>query len=128
MLRVKSAWQRQAVCRHAWLCADGGAVRVQRRNERLWAAGLQEEAACRSLVNPGFTEVFGIEEHTLDNPRYRVCGVPLMSGKLDWLLHRGALTVADSAIGNHDYSASDHKWLAADFVIGVADDSVPPDR
>lgn len=97
-------------------------VAVQRRNERLWAAGLRDEAACRALVNPGFTEVFAVGEHTLDNPRYRLCGVPLMSGKLDWLLHRGDLAVVDSAIGNHDFGASDHKWLAADFVLGGAAD------
>lgn len=100
---------------------------VQRRNDRLWAAGLHDEAACRALVNPGFSEVFSVSEHTLDNPRYRVCGVPLMSGKLDWLLHRGDLAVVDSAIGNHDFAASDHKWLAADFVLGStgADVGVP---
>lgn len=90
---------------------------MQRRNERLAAAGIEDEAALRALVNPGFTEVFPVSAHTLDNPSFRLCGIPLMTGKLDWLLHRGDLSVVDSAIGNHDFAASDHKWLAADFVL-----------
>lgn len=90
-------------------------------NEKLWAAGLHDEAACAALTNPGFEETFPLSAPTLDHPSYRVCGVPLMNGKLDWLMHRGGLTVADSALGNHDYSASDHKWLGADFALpGIA--------
>ncbi len=34
-------------------------------------------------------------------------------GKLDWVLLR-RLEVASKGIGNHDYAASDHKWLSAD--------------
>lgn len=88
---------------------------MQGRNERLWAAGIRDESLCADLRNPGFSEVFPVTEPTLDNPNYRVLGVPLMTGKLDWLLYRGPLVVTDSVMGNHDYAASDHKWLAADF-------------
>ena len=49
---------------------------------------------------------------TLDLPAYRYFGFHLMKGKLDWLLlHR--LKVLEKDIGNHEYSASDHKWLSA---------------
>lgn len=90
-------------------------------NEKLFSAGLRDEAACAALTNPGFQETFPLSTPTLDHPSYRVCGFPLMNGKLDWLLHRGGLAVADSALGNDDYSASDHKWLGADFSLpGVA--------
>jgi hypothetical protein len=91
------------------------AVGVQARNERLWRAGVRDQALCQALTNPGFSEVFSITEATLDNPNYRILGVSLMTGKLDWLLHRGHLAVTDCVMGNHDYAASDHKWLAADF-------------
>jgi hypothetical protein len=90
-------------------------VRAQARNERLWRAGVRDEALCQTLQNPGFQEVFNVTAVTLDNPNYRILGVPLMAGKLDWLLHRGPLVVTDRVMGNHDYVASDHKWLAADF-------------
>ena len=53
---------------------------------------------------------------TLDNPRYRILAVPLMQGKLDWLLLR-RLQVQVTSIGNHDYHASDHKWLCADVTF-----------
>lgn len=53
---------------------------------------------------------------TLDNPACRVMGVSLMKGKLDWLLLR-RLAVAATAIGNHSYAASDHKWLSADVAF-----------
>jgi hypothetical protein len=96
---------------------SNGSACMQKRNERLWAAGLRDEALCRQLTNPGFSEVFSADESTLDNPTFRVFGFSLMAGKLDWLMYRGALTVSDAAMGNHDYSASDHKWLAADFVL-----------
>jgi hypothetical protein len=86
-------------------------------NEKLWAAGLRDEQACAALTNPGFKETFPLSAPTLDHPSYRICGYPLMKGKLDWLLHRGGLTVVDSSLGNHEYTASDHKWLAADFSL-----------
>jgi hypothetical protein len=39
-----------------------------------------------------------------------------MKGKLDWLLLR-RLAVSATDMGNHDYSASDHKWLSADVTF-----------
>lgn len=96
-------------------------------NEKLWHAGLKNEEACAALTNPGFVETFPLSAPTLDHPSYRICGVPLMNGKLDWLLHRGGLYPADRALGNHDYSASDHKWLAADFSLpGIVLQFYPP--
>ena len=53
---------------------------------------------------------------TLDNPVYRVWGFSLMKGKLDSVLLR-RLSVAATSIGNHNYGASDHKWLVADVVL-----------
>lgn len=65
----------------------------------------------------GFSDPFDpVRTITLDNPRYRVLGVPLMAGKLDWVLLR-RLAVRATAIGNHDFSASDHKWLCADVSL-----------
>ena len=90
---------------------------MQKRNDALWRAGVRDAAAAAALTNPGFAEVFPIEQPTLDNPTFKLLGVPLMAGKLDWLLFRGPLAVADSAMGNDDFAASDHKWLAADFVL-----------
>ena len=59
----------------------------------------------------GFFDPFDVKNDiTLDNPKYRVLGLSLMTGKLDWVLVRG-VRVAACAIGNHDFSASDHKWL-----------------
>ena len=66
---------------------------------------------CRDLANPGFEDPFDpVRDITLDNPAYRFLGLHLMTGKLDWMLVRG-LRVAAHAMGNHDYAASDHKWL-----------------
>jgi endonuclease/exonuclease/phosphatase (EEP) superfamily protein YafD len=39
-----------------------------------------------------------------------------LQGKLDWVLLRG-LQVVGKAIGNHDYAASDHKWLMVDVRV-----------
>ena len=62
----------------------------------------------------GFADPFDpVETITLDNPSFRFLGVSLMKGKLDWVLLR-RFRVANTAVGNHDYSASDHKWLCAD--------------
>ena len=59
----------------------------------------------------GFHDPFPANLVTLDNPAYRVLGVPLMQGKLDWVLLR-RLRARGTAVGNHDYSLSDHKWLS----------------
>ena len=67
-----------------------------------------------TVPDAGFHDPFDpVRTITLDNPQYRCLGVPLMQGKLDWLLLR-RLHVLGTSIGNHDYSASDHKWLCAD--------------
>ena len=62
----------------------------------------------------GFEDPFDpVATITLDNPSFRIFGYGLVKGKLDWLLLR-RLTVVSKAVGNHDYSASDHKWLCAE--------------
>jgi len=43
-----------------------------------------------------------------------------MAGKLDWVLVRG-MRVLTKALGNHDYSASDHKWLLVEVMLDSAD-------
>ena len=60
----------------------------------------------------GFADPFDHNTVTLDNPAYRYLGFSLMKGKLDWLLLR-KMQVLEKSIGNHSYSASDHKWLSA---------------
>lgn len=75
------------------------------------------EAVCRDAVNPGFSDPFDARtDITFDHPKYRYFGKHLMTGKFDWVLLRGC-QVASKAIGNHDYSASDHKWLLVDVHI-----------
>ena len=79
-------------------------------NRTLMRWGLDERTASE-LVNPGFHDPFDVRRDiTLDNPKYRALGCSLMTGKLDWVLLRGMSVVARS-MGNHDFSASDHKWL-----------------
>ena len=65
----------------------------------------------------GFVDPFDpLHTVTLDNPDYRFFGISLMKGKLDWLLLRRCL-VRDKSVGNHDYAASDHKWLMASIQL-----------
>ncbi len=65
----------------------------------------------------GFADPFDtVRDVTLDNPAYRILGFSLMKGKLDWMLLR-RMSVSATAMGNHDYSASDHKWLSADVTF-----------
>ena len=65
----------------------------------------------------GFADPFDpVRDVTLDNPAYKVFGYSLMKGKLDWLLLR-RLAVSTTDVGNHDYSASDHKWLSTDVTF-----------
>ncbi len=64
-------------------------------------------------VLAGFVDPFDPSSTvTLDHPAYRYFGFHLMKGKLDWLLLR-KMKVLEKSIGNHDYAASDHKWLSA---------------
>jgi hypothetical protein len=83
-------------------------------NPRLAAWGLPA-ALCIAAVNPGFRDPFCPDgDVTLNNPTYW----GLMQGKLDWLLLRGAgLRAAAKSVGNHDYSLSDHKWIAVDVAL-----------
>lgn len=67
---------------------------------------------CLLVDFAGFTDPFHHDTVTLDNPAYRYWIFSLMKGKLDWLLLR-KMQVLKTSIGNHDYSASDHKWLCA---------------
>ncbi|KAL0032425.1 hypothetical protein WJX79_010921 [Trebouxia sp. C0005] len=68
---------------------------------------------CQDITNPGFVDPFDPSSTvTLDHPAYRYFGFHLMKGKLDWLLLR-KMKVLEKSIGNHDYAASDHKWLSA---------------
>ncbi len=79
-------------------------------NATLLKLGLPLEV-CQAVVNPGFSDPFDVSKDiTLDNPAYRLGPWSLMTGKLDWALLWG-LKVKGQSIGNHDYSASDHKWL-----------------
>lgn len=65
----------------------------------------------------GFADPFDpVDTITLDNPQFKVFGFSMMKGKLDWMLLR-RLDVKDKSVGNHDYSASDHKWLCADVTM-----------
>lgn len=65
----------------------------------------------------GFQDPFDVRKDvTLDNSAYRFWGVSLMAGKLDWLLLR-RLAVQSKHMGNHDYAASDHKWLSVDVAF-----------
>lgn len=82
-------------------------LHVPTRNTLLLQADIYEPCA-------GFVDPFdAVKTITLDNPKYRVFGVPLMQGKLDWVLLR-RLAVHATAVGNHDYVASDHKWLSVE--------------
>mmetsp|Transcript_8371 Transcript_8371/g.25104 ORF Transcript_8371/g.25104 Transcript_8371/m.25104 type:complete len:379 (+) Transcript_8371:2625-3761(+) len=82
-------------------------------NARLKALGVREDVT-QDVLNPGFKDPFNVAaDITLDNPAYKFWGISLMSGKLDWVLLR-RLQAVNTGIGNHDYAASDHKWLSAD--------------
>lgn len=65
----------------------------------------------------GFADPFDpVKTITLDNKDYRYFGISFMEGKLDWLLLRRCRVEATD-VGNHAYSASDHKWLAASVTL-----------
>ena len=53
---------------------------------------------------------------TLNNEQYRIFGFSLMAGKLDWMLLRRC-QVMEKTVGNHDYAASDHKWLMTRVIL-----------
>ena len=75
-----------------------------------------KQVSLRHLL-AGFEDPFDpLHTVTLDNPDYRFFGISLMKGKLDWLLLRRC-TVLEKSVGNHDYAASDHKWLMASIQL-----------
>ena len=68
------------------------------------------------LCNPGFIDPFdSYSDVTLSSYR------GWYQGKLDWLLVRHCKVIR-AAIGNHEYSASDHKWLLAEIVASDKDE------
>ena len=68
-------------------------------------------------VTAGFADPFDVRRDvTLDNPKYRLLGWPLMAGKLDWVLLR-RLRVRHKEMRNLDYAASDHRLLLVDGVL-----------
>ena len=68
----------------------------------------------RSALNPGFSCPFPASSTiTLDHPTYRLFGISLMRGKLDWMLMR-RLQADSKELGNMDFSLSDHRWMRAD--------------
>ncbi|GLC59105.1 Nuclear speckle splicing regulatory protein 1 [Pleodorina starrii] len=78
------------------------------------------EATCRELVNPGYADPFNCRtDITFDHAKYRFLGHGFMTCKLDWVLLRGCRAVS-RRMGNHDYSASDHKWLLVEVEVEVA--------
>ena len=101
-------------------CSSGSSSTSPARpiNEALHKYGLPREV-CERLLNPGFYDPFDVDvDVTLDNPAYRVCGLSLMKGKLDWVLLKG-FRVLSKEMGNHDYEASDHKWLMVEVLPAV---------
>lgn len=83
---------------------------VPRLNLHLLHLGLPPRV-CADILNPGFEDPFDPDKDpTLDNPKYRLFGVSLMTGKLDWVLLKN-MEVVRKELGNHDYLHSDHKWL-----------------
>lgn len=81
-------------------------------NRRLLFWGL-DPSYCRHLINPGFYDPFDTNKDiTLQEPKIGPFNLNLVAGKLDWLLVRD-MKIVNTEIGNHDYAASDHKWLMA---------------
>ena len=95
-------------CRAAlWLCSEQTKLRGSESKHYALFGG---NTAVTFIA--GFSDPFYYNTVTLDNPAYRYLGFSLMKGKLDWLLLR-KMQVLETSTGNHDYAASDHKWLSA---------------
>jgi len=95
-------WDRNVL---AWHCEDGP------RNLSLERAGGFSEPTIRAARNPGFWDPWDtVHDITLHNKAY----FGLYQGKLDWTLLLGWELEA-KRMGNHDYTASDHKWLLVEL-------------
>lgn len=86
---------------------DGSSGRPYNASLRWW--GLAQDV-CESAINNGFEDPYDVEK---DITVEAYAG--WFYGKLDWTLLKGLACTAKS-IGNHDYSASDHKWLCVEVV------------
>ncbi|PKY39399.1 hypothetical protein RhiirA4_538071 [Rhizophagus irregularis] len=74
----------------------------------------------KSARNPGFYDPWSCtNDITIHNPNY----FGLFKAKLDWTLLRG-FDVVNRWIGNHDYNASDHKYLMVDIKFDDLQDMV----
>ncbi|KAG0042369.1 hypothetical protein BGZ83_000550 [Gryganskiella cystojenkinii] len=79
--------------------------------ERLWSGFTP--LVLHQARNPGFYDPWNSgKDLTLHNPAF----LGLLAAKLDYTLLRN-LRCESRAIGNHDYSASDHKWLLVEVVF-----------
>ncbi|KAG5460084.1 MAG: hypothetical protein BJ554DRAFT_7912 [Olpidium bornovanus] len=78
------------------------------------------EIVLRHARNPGFVDPWHpTRDITLRSRSY----MSLYQAKLDWTLLRG-FDVVGQLMGNHDYSASDHKYLLVDVVPSRDDEPV----
>lgn len=81
-----------------------------------WGVDMQ---VAKSALNPGFHCPFPASSTvTLDHPTYRIFGISLMRGKLDWMLMR-RLLVESTSLGNMDFSLSDHRLMTANVRFQV---------
>lgn len=87
--------------------ASGGGEKGEeerRYNASLRWWGLPQDV-CESAINNGFEDPYDVEKDiTIESY------AGWYYGKLDWTLLKG-LTCTEKSLGNHDYSASDHKLL-----------------
>ncbi|KAH3766167.1 endonuclease/exonuclease/phosphatase family metal-dependent hydrolase [Pelomyxa schiedti] len=106
--RDKMRWWSIGKTEAQWL--DQNVLKVtQGPNQNLVYWGFPADV-CREAWNPGFTEHFDVyNDVTLHN----YWGY--FQGKLDWVL-LSHLSPIGKLMGNHDYTASDHKWLLLELV------------
>ncbi|OZJ03249.1 hypothetical protein BZG36_03522 [Bifiguratus adelaidae] len=119
---VSSGWNARLGCGGpglvGWLLRRIGGLERRERREALnetrtcprwlqWLFGFDLQTL-EHAQNPYFYEPFPHNIITLHNPRY----FGLFKGKLDAMLFR-CMQVRHTAIGNDDYSASDHRYLLA---------------
>ena len=84
--------------------APQGPQKERRYNASLRWWGLPQDV-CESAINNGFEDPYDVEKDiTIESY------AGWYYGKLDWTLLKG-LVCTEKSLGNHDYSASDHKLL-----------------